>query len=484
MVGHLNNFKLFKIVLLSFCTINMIVSCASSQPGPQSTKSSQQQQAIPYTGVGTNLEDAKNDAIRSALSVQIPQYVFADRKVVNSRLELDSTISTMSGYITSFEIIDQYEDKDGFIIVTALIKVSERGIKDYAATRFEVISANKKSDTFDGKNIAGQVMAAKRQKEAEKARKNQQYITSKKLAERLFAGYPFNVIEVNITDINFDSDNPEKIMVGMSYDLNEEWRKSFWKKIELIDSLLTDSGEKENIEICANSGSVLDGCKRIPIINLSFIDDEPALQYSIVVPVFGPKGEYESCFYKDIPPVIGVLSEGDFVSGTAGDLAVGVGALAGYTGGAVGAIALGTAAVAVMLPFAVIGAVVSPDNGESSIEYTEPVLEWREPAKKIHVLGPNPFSTDFKAGNFKPRLEWWSGSSSLLYSERKAASEFLPFVIARDRIKIHFDGSEASYKGMPKMYGSSSLLSSKYYYGSWSKSVPTELCKKGGINRK
>ena len=55
---------------------------------------------------------------------------------------------------------------------------------------------------FDGKNIAGQVMAAKRQKEAEKARKNQQYITSKKLAERLFAGYPFNVIEVNITDIN------------------------------------------------------------------------------------------------------------------------------------------------------------------------------------------------------------------------------------------------------------------------------------------
>tara|TARA_B110000003_G_C16334327_1_gene412140 strand:- start:252 stop:476 length:225 start_codon:yes stop_codon:yes gene_type:complete len=37
---------------------------------------------------------------------------------------------------------------------------------------------------------------------------------------------------------------------------------------------------------------------------------------------------------------------------------------------------------------------------------------------------------------------------------------------------------------MPKMYGSSSLLSSKYYYGSWSKSAPTELCKKGGINRK
>ena len=85
------------------------------------------------------------------------------------------------------------------------------------------------------------------------------------------------------------------------------------------------------------------------------------------------------------------LSEGDFVIGTAGDLAVGVGALAGYTGGAVGAIALGTAAVAVMLPFAVIGAVVSPGNGESSIEYTEPVLEWREPTKKNSCIGTKSF---------------------------------------------------------------------------------------------
>ena len=153
---------------------------------PQSSNEKNRESAITYTGVGANLDDAKTSAIRSALSIQIPQYVIADRKVVNSELERDVTISTMSGYITSFEIIDQYKDANGFVVVTALIDVSEKKIRNYAS-RFEVISANQVSDRFDGENIANQILAAKRKKEAEEARKTQQYSTARKLAERLFA---------------------------------------------------------------------------------------------------------------------------------------------------------------------------------------------------------------------------------------------------------------------------------------------------------
>ena len=69
---------------------------------------------------------------------------------MNSRLERDVTISTMSGYISSFEIIDQYKDENGFVVVTALIEVRKKKIRDYAASRFEIISTNQGSDRFDG----------------------------------------------------------------------------------------------------------------------------------------------------------------------------------------------------------------------------------------------------------------------------------------------------------------------------------------------
>lgn len=475
----------FLWLFIAIIFVLFITSCASSGTSSnKNTSSVDTQIGIPYRGVGANLEDAKNDAIRAALSLNIPQYVTASRKVVNSRLEVDKTISTMSGYINSFEIVDQYIDESGFTVITALIKVSDKGVRNYAASRFEVINTNKNSDVFDGKNISGQILAAKRKQEAEIARKNQQYISAKQLAERLFAGYPYNVMEANITDINFDPDRPEIIRIAISYDLNEDFRKEFWKKINLIDTLLTDSNERSNIEICANSGSVFDGCKRIPVIDLSFVDNDPALEHRIVVPVYSSNGKYQACFSKFIYPPIGLVTSSGMVAGTAGDLAVGVAGLTGATAGAVGAVAVGTAAVAVALPFALIGAVVNPSSGDSEIEYTKPELQWEEPFKRIHVLGPNPFSTDFKASKFDPRIVWWEGRSSLLFNENIDASEYLPFVIARKENKIYFDGSEKEYSVGPPNPKSRALSSNKYY-GAWTKNGPPSLlCQDGAKGRR
>lgn len=473
---------LFVIVILTL----FITSCASSGTSSNNNSSidSNSKIGIPYRGVGITIEEAKNDAIRAALSIHIPQYVTASRKVVNSSLEVDETISTMSGYINSFEIVDQYIDESGFTVITALIKVSEKGVRNYAASRFEVINTNKNSDVFDGKNISGQILAAKRKQEAERARKYQQYISAKQLAERLFAGYPYNVMEVNVTDINFDPDRPERIRIAISYDLNEDFRKEFWKKVTLIDNLLTDSNERTNIQICANSGSVFDGCKRIPIIDLSFIDNDPALAHHIVVPVYSSNGKYQTCFSKYISPPIGIATSSSMVSGTAGDLAVGVAGLTGATAGVVGAVAVGTAAVAVALPFALIGAVVNPDSGDSEIEYTKPELVWKEPSKRIHVLGPNPFSTDFKASKFDPRLVWWDGKSSLLFNEKMDASEYLPFVIARKDNKIYFNGGEKDNSIGPPNPKSRALSSNKYY-GQWAKNnPPAMLCIDGAKGRR
>ena len=46
-----------------------------------------------------------------------------------------------------------------------------------------------------------------------------------------------------------------------------------------------------------------------------------------------------------------------------------MGALAGGTVAVAGAVAVGTAAIAVALPFQILGAIVNPDDGSSEIEY-------------------------------------------------------------------------------------------------------------------
>tara|TARA_B100000401_G_C52796216_1_gene716041 strand:- start:118 stop:1464 length:1347 start_codon:yes stop_codon:yes gene_type:complete len=398
-----------------------LIGCSSNPSQPSSSELNYSNQI--YRGVGYDLEEAKKDAIRSALSIRIPQYVMADRIVVNSQLKRDSTISTSSGFINHFEVIDEYK-KDGFVVVNALIDVSERRVKDYAAKKYEVISVNSKSDVFDGKTQKMEILSAKRRKEAEKLRKTQQYNSAVEMSERLFAGYPFNVLEAQVLGTEFDPDRPEIIKVFVRYDLNEDWRKSFWRKVTLIDEILYDSGRRNNIEICANSGSILDSCKRIP----SAIDISPILNtpnHLILVPVFGPgpKNKMENCLAISIIPPIGILSEDQRELMSGADMAVGIAALGGTTVAATGALAVGIAS----LPFLVAGALINP---ESDIDYEEPNLEWNEPTARIDILGPNPLAVDFKAGSYNATYVSWRGSSDALFGNDKEATSYKPFIVS------------------------------------------------------
>ena len=120
-------FNIFQINITVTLVLFFLIGCSSNPSQPSSEEVSSSNQL--YRGVGYNLEEAKKDAIRSALAIRIPQYVLADRIVVNSQLKRDATISTSSGFINYFEVVDEYK-KDGFVVVTALIDVSERRVRD------------------------------------------------------------------------------------------------------------------------------------------------------------------------------------------------------------------------------------------------------------------------------------------------------------------------------------------------------------------
>lgn len=410
---------------MNFITIIFLlglIGCSSNPSKPSVSETISFNQI--YRGVGLNLEEAKTDAIRSALAIRIPQYVLADRIVVNSQLQKDVTISSSSGFINYFEVVDQYK-KDDFFIVTAVIDVSENRVRDYAAKKYEVISANTESDVFDGKKQKMEVLAAKRRKEAERRRKDQQYSSAVEMSERLFAGYPFNVIEVSVWNTEFDPDRPEIISVNLKYDLNEDWRKSFWRKVALIDEVLYDSGRRSNIEICPNSGSTLDSCKRIPsAINISSILNTP--KHLILVPVYGPTKKLENCLSVPIIPPIGVLSEDQREAMSGADLAVGMTAGVTALGGAAVAVTGAVAAAVVATPFILARELLRP---ESEIDYEEPNIDWDEPSARVDILGPNPLAVDFKRGNYNGNYTRWIGSSEALYGEDREATSYKPFVV-------------------------------------------------------
>lgn len=381
----------------------LLTSCSST---PSSIERSAR---IVVTGVGTNLGDAKLDAIRSALARKIPQYVVVDRKVVNDDLLRDLTVSTMSGYITYIEIIDQFVDKNGFVTITVLIEVRKNKVRDYAS-RFESQHFGGGGDRLDGQSIAKRVLDAKAKLEAETVRKEEQWRSSIQLTSRLFAGYPTGVTAVNVTSINFEPLTPDLVVLELSYDLNEEWRKSFWKKVELIDALMTDSGPRANVEICPLSGTLLDSCKRLPSNDNGFdIWASSNINHNIFIPIFSSKGAYMTCLKRslDIP----------MLSGTR------YGAPVSIKDIGVGATML-TGAIA-SLPFLVVGGIIS------GVTNDQPEKEvWPMPDNTLYVQGPNPSAIDLSSGTQAPIVTSISVNSDILFNKKYAAEFYEPFVAA------------------------------------------------------
>lgn len=435
------NIKTFFLNTTFLCFVLVFIVSCSSTPAEKNYKQL-------FKGVGYNLEEAKTDAIRSALSLQIPQYVLADRLVINSELKKDSTISTSSGFIRNFSVEDQYIDENGFVVVIASISVSKNKIKDYAAKRYEVYSVNTKSDQFDGERQRLEVLAAKSRKEAEKLRRQEQYKAAVQLTDRLFAGYPFNTVEVNVTNVEFDPDNEQFITIYYEYDLNEEWRKSFWNKLQLIEETLYDSGERLSIAVCPNSGTILENCRRIPAsaeIPFPLLRKE-STKPTVVIPSYNKDGKFEECLLQEIIPPVGQLTQtelealtgGQILFGTAVLLPGATAAIAGATVAGVAIASVGIAGVIASIPLAMVGIIDYDDLGDSiddvenfnenSMDILLPLdSEW-ETTATIYVLGPNPTSTDFQGSSFSAIKGGMRLRSETLYSETKAASIFKPFV--------------------------------------------------------
>ena len=231
----------FTIALVMLCA-----SCATSTAPPKSgTK-------VVALGVGSTLEMAKLEAIRSALSKTIPQYVVVDRQIIDDEVKKDIVTSTMNGYVSDVEILDQYTDDNGFVNVTVEVGVSERKIRDF------------KRDSVPMRiRLAGCKLTART---SLKASRDNVQSTKQSVDGVRSNGLPLKRCLPDSSQTtrrqpprwrsptSHMTPKIQILYITYAYDLNEEWRRKFWQKARTIDRLIADSERVQSLRCVPPAG--------------------------------------------------------------------------------------------------------------------------------------------------------------------------------------------------------------------------------------
>ena len=109
----MKNFTEMKLWLFMIALIGT-VSCATS---PHET------QTILTTGVGINLEEAKNDAIRQAIQYQVGSYVTSDIEANKDTITKDVLTDSSGAIVERFEILSQIRRADGLYAMKARVRL-------------------------------------------------------------------------------------------------------------------------------------------------------------------------------------------------------------------------------------------------------------------------------------------------------------------------------------------------------------------------
>jgi hypothetical protein len=80
-------------------------------------------QAILTTGIGINLEEAKNDAIRQAIQYQVGSYVTSDIEANKDTITKDVLTDSSGAIVERFEILSQIRRADGLYAMKARVRL-------------------------------------------------------------------------------------------------------------------------------------------------------------------------------------------------------------------------------------------------------------------------------------------------------------------------------------------------------------------------
>jgi hypothetical protein len=183
-----------------------------------------------FEGSGETLFEAKQDAIRQALQASLEQLIVVDRAISDTKVIRDKVISTMNGYVEKFVLLDVQQNNAGFRI-RADIGVSESLIQNFVGT------TTGSDSTFDG----GALFAEQNRREAQESIEQLRLQTNGLILDRLFRGYPTDVLNVSLDGIGLDDREPSVLNFDFVISYNQSFINALTSTLEALSNFECDT---------------------------------------------------------------------------------------------------------------------------------------------------------------------------------------------------------------------------------------------------
>lgn len=198
--------KLRRCLMLLLCL--SVLSCASKPV---------RNQVVTVSGVGTNLQEAKNDAIRQGIQVTVGSYVTSDLEVSNETVTRDNVTDYAGAIVDRFEILNQFHRPDGLYELTARMWIAGDG------GRQRNRSAIASPGVIDGQSLHAEVMSRF------KLQADNRQIWENTLANFPQRAFQFTVVQPNITTVSGDNE-----YVTLSFYTLDFWRRDFLNELRNV----------------------------------------------------------------------------------------------------------------------------------------------------------------------------------------------------------------------------------------------------------
>ena len=181
-------------------------------------------------GAGETLFDAKQDAIRQALQLSLEQLIVVDRAISDTDIIRDRVISTMNGYVESFDLLD-VQQSTGSFRVQAEISISESRIQNFVGV------AVGSDSVIDG----GSLFAEQNRQLAEEQAEELQRQVRGEIFDRLFRGYPTDMLDVELVNIELVDGDPGLADLSFLITYKQGFIDAFVGTLEELETFPCDS---------------------------------------------------------------------------------------------------------------------------------------------------------------------------------------------------------------------------------------------------
>jgi hypothetical protein len=252
------------------------------------------------TGVGSDLKSAKSAAIRSALALRTDQTIVSEQLLLNDNIKTDLLASSMLGELSFFKVLNQTIDENGFTKIVAEVGISRKELRQKKSA---YIANN--GNRFNSSEISNKISSAQSLKEAKKLHEQSQLENAKSLTSNLLAGFS-HATQAQVEKIKIDPENPQSIVLELTYGLKKDWTENLKKQLKLIESFWSnkfgfwETGPYREHIVMMCQRSAFSGCTHLPAKPKSHNwDISNNSDIRIFIPVFSSAGDYMTCLKTD-----------------------------------------------------------------------------------------------------------------------------------------------------------------------------------------